>query len=88
VKDSFPLPRIDDLPDKLRNADCITHSDLRSAYNQVPMSRDGVQDDFIDTTAFQGLTPNGPSCLLSMLVMGFDLCDALAIFSRLVNRVL
>jgi len=33
VKDSFPLPRIDDLIDKLREANCITHLDLRSAYN-------------------------------------------------------
>ena len=37
VKDSFPLPRIDDLIDKLRDADCITHLDLRSAYSQVRM---------------------------------------------------
>ena len=32
---SFPLPRIDDLIDKLREAYCITHLDLRSTYNQV-----------------------------------------------------
>ena len=38
VKDSFPLPRIDDLIDQLRDATCITHLDLRSAYNQVRMS--------------------------------------------------
>ena len=41
VKDSFPLPRIDDLIDQLRDATCITHLDLRSAYNQVKMSDDG-----------------------------------------------
>ena len=29
VKDSFPLPRIDDLLDKLRNAKWMTHLDLR-----------------------------------------------------------
>jgi len=33
VKDSFPLPRIDILLDKLRNAKCMTHMDLRTAYN-------------------------------------------------------
>jgi len=38
VKDSFPLPRIDDLINKLRNAKCMTHLDLRIAYNQVRMS--------------------------------------------------
>ncbi len=29
VKDSFPLPRIDDLIDQLKDAICITHLDLR-----------------------------------------------------------
>ena len=33
VKDLFPLPRIDDLIDKFREANCITHLDLRSTYN-------------------------------------------------------
>ncbi len=33
VKNAFPLPCIDDLIDKLREANCITHLDLRSAYN-------------------------------------------------------
>ncbi len=28
VKDLFPLPRIDDLIDQLRDATCITHLDL------------------------------------------------------------
>jgi hypothetical protein len=88
VKDSFPLPRIDDLLDKLRSAKCMTHLDLRSAYNQVRMSDDGPQDDSIAATAFQGLKPNGASCLLEMLVMGFGLCNAPATFSRLMNHVL
>ena len=35
VKDSFPLPRIDDLIDQLKDATCITHLDLRPAYDQV-----------------------------------------------------
>ena len=66
---SFPLPRIDDLRDKLRSAKRMTHLDLRSTYNQVRMSYDGPQDDFIAVTTFQGLTPNGASSLLEMLVM-------------------
>ncbi len=83
VKDSFPLPRIDDLLDKLRSAKCMTHLDLRSTYNQVRMSDDGPQDDSIVATTFQGLTPNGASCLLEILVMGFGLCNAPATFPDL-----
>ena len=60
----------------------MTHLDLRSAYNQVRMSDDGPQDDSIAATAFQGIIPNGASCLLEMLViMGFGLCNAPATFS-------
>jgi hypothetical protein len=88
VKDSFPLPRIDDLLDKQRSAKCMTHLDLRSAYNQVRISDDGPQDDSIVASAFQGLTPNVASCLMKMLVMGFGLCNAPATFSRLINHVL
>jgi hypothetical protein len=88
IKDSFPLPRIDDLLDKLRFAKCMTHLDLRSAYSQVLMSDDGPQDDFIAATSFQGLTPNGTSCLLEILVLGLGLCNAPATFSRLMNHVL
>ncbi len=76
VKDSVPLPRIDDSIDQLRDATCITHLDLRSAYNKVKMSDDGPSDDSI--AAFKGLVPNGSPCLLEMIVMGFGLCNALA----------
>ena len=82
MKDSFPLPRIDDLLDKLRSTQCMTHLDLLSAYNQVRMSDDGPQDDYIDGIAFQGLTPNGASCLLEMLAMRFGLCNDPSTLSR------
>ena len=57
VKDSLPLPRIDDLIYQSKDATCITHLDVRSAYKQVRMSDDGPSDDSIATTTFQGLTP-------------------------------
>ena len=88
MKDSFPLPRIDDILDKLRNAKWMAYLDFRSAYNQVRMSDDGLQDDPTAAIAFKGLTPNGASCLLEILVMRFGLCSAPATFSRLMNRVL
>jgi len=88
VKDSFSLPRIDDLLNMFCSAKCMTHLDLRLAYNQVRISDDGPPDDLIAAKAFQGLTPNVASCLLEMLVMGFGLCDAPATFSRLMNNVL
>ena len=85
---SFSLRRIDDLIDKLKDATCITHLDLRSPYNQVRMSDDGPSDDSIVATTFQDLTPNGSPCLLEMLVMGFGLCNTPATFTRLMTRVL
>ncbi len=88
VKDSFPLPRIDDLIYQLRDDVCITHLDLRSAYYQVRMSDDGPSDDSIVATTFQGLAPNGSYCLLERLVIRFVLCNAPATFTRLMTHVL
>jgi len=51
MNDSSSLPRVDDLLD-LRNARRMTYMDLRYAYNQVGMSDDGPQDDFIAAIAF------------------------------------
>ncbi len=59
VKDSFPLPRIDDLVDQLRDATCITHLKLPSPCNQVRMSDDGPSDDSIVATTSQGLNHDG-----------------------------
>ncbi len=75
LKESFSLPRIHDLLDKIRNAKRMTHLELHSSYSQERIKDDGPQDDYIVATTFQGLTPNGASCLLEMLVMGFGLCN-------------
>jgi hypothetical protein len=53
VKHSFPFPRIHDLIDKLRESNCITHLDLRSAYNQVRMCDNDPTDHSIVATPFQ-----------------------------------
>jgi hypothetical protein len=89
VKNSFPIPRINDLiAIKLRKANYVTHLDLRLAYNQAKMFDDGPTDKSIAATTCQGLAPNSAQCLLEMVVMGFDLCNALATFTRLVTCVL
>jgi hypothetical protein len=82
--DPFLLPRIDDLIYKLREANCITHLNLRSACIQVRMSDDGPTDDSIDVTTFQGPSPSGAPCLFEMFVMG----NASATFMRLMTNVL
>ena len=76
--------------DTLREANCITELDLRSAYNQVRMSDidDGPTDDSTAATTFQGLIPNSDPCLLEVLVMGLGLCNASATFTRLMIHVL
>ena len=88
VKDAYPLPRIDELLEQLRNAKCITHLDLQQGYNQIRMSDEGPGDDSIAATAFQGVTPSGAPCLLEFLVMSFGLTNAPATFSRMMNRIL
>ncbi len=50
---SFPLPRIDDLIDKLREACCITQLDLRPTYNQVRITNDGPLSDSIAATTLK-----------------------------------
>ena len=52
------------------------------------MFDDGPADDSIVATTFQGLTPSGAPCLLGMSVMGFELCNAPDIFTRLMTHVL
>jgi hypothetical protein len=52
VNNLFSLPRIDDLIDRLREANRITHLDLRSAHNRIRMSDDGPTDDSIVATTF------------------------------------
>ena len=74
--------------DKLREANCITHLDLRSAYTQVGMCDYAPIDDSIAATTFQGLTPSGAPCLLEMLVLELGLCNALATFTLLMAHVL
>jgi hypothetical protein len=48
VKNKYPLPRIDDLFDQLKNAKIFSKIDLRSGYHQVR-----IKDEDINKTYFQ-----------------------------------
>jgi len=77
-KDAYPLPRIDDLLDKLTGAKYFSALDLLSGYWQVPLRAEDCQK-----TAFA--TIKG---LFEYRRMPFGLCNAPATFQRTVQIVL
>ena len=78
TKDTFPLPRIDDLLDQVGSARYFTTLDLASGYWQIPVDRESRSK-----TAFT--TPQG---LFEFNVMPFGLTNAPAVFQRLIQEVL
>ena len=78
MSDTYPMPRADDLIDRIGNANYITTLDLTKGYYQVPMDEESKEK-----TAFA--TPIG---LYQFRMMPFGLKGAPATFQRLMDHVL
>ncbi|KAK0584983.1 hypothetical protein LWI29_021679 [Acer saccharum] len=77
LKDSFPLPRIDQLVDATAGHELLSFMDAYSGYNHIWMNK--VDEEKIAFTTDQGL-----NCYK---VMPFGLKNAGATYQRLVNRI-
>ena len=78
IKDSYPLPRVDDTLDALVGAKWFSTLDLKSGYHQVEMAEEDKEK-----TAF-----TYGRGLWHFNVMSYGLCNAPATFERLMERVL
>ena len=76
-KDSFPLPRINQLVDSIAGHKLLTFMDAFSGYNQIKMAKEDQEKTFF-------ITSRGLYCYK---VMPFILKNAGAIYQRLMNKM-
>ncbi|PKA62893.1 RNA-directed DNA polymerase like [Apostasia shenzhenica] len=77
IKNKYPLPRIDDLFDQLKNAKIFSKIYLRSGYHQLHIR---AQD--ISKSAFRSRYAH-----YEFVVIPFGLTNALVVFMDLMNRI-
>jgi hypothetical protein len=77
IKDSYPLPRIDEMMDQIRGSEIFTKLNLKSGYNQIQI-RPG------DEWKMMFMMPFGP---YRMWVMTFGFANAPSCFQRYMDKV-
>ena len=77
VKNNYPLPRIDDLLDRLASAKYFSRIDLKSGYYQIQIDEGDVHK----------MTMRTRYGSYEFLVMPFALCNAPATFMSIMNLV-
>jgi hypothetical protein len=77
IKNKYPLPRIDDLFDQLKEAKVFSKIDLRSGYHQLKVKEEDVQKTAIQTRYGH----------YKFRVMPFGVTNAPSVFMDLMNRV-